>query len=71
MDERSVLLDVRSWARGACRCQAAAIEVVVHDVEATAAVLRDLGHPRVDYHDKERHYYQVPGGQVFRLAQQS
>lgn len=47
------------------------IEVVVDDVEATAALLRDLGHPRVDYHDKERRYYQVPGGQVFRLAQQS
>ena len=44
------------------------IELAVADVDATKAELERRGFAPLDYHDQEHHYFQAPGGQVFRLA---
>lgn len=44
------------------------LEFCVDDVETTAERLRQAGAQRVDYTDKTHHYFQLPGGPVFRLA---
>ena len=44
------------------------LEFEVEDVEATASKLAGLGLQRVEYHDREHHYFKTPGGIVFRLA---
>jgi uncharacterized protein YndB with AHSA1/START domain len=44
------------------------IELVVDDIPQTVARLTELGMRPFDYFDKAHHYFQAPGGQVFRLA---
>ena len=44
------------------------IEIIVDDVSETVARLKGLGMEPLPYHDQEHHYFQAPGGQVFRLA---
>jgi len=44
------------------------LELLVKDVEASAAKLDGLGLSRLDYTDKSHPYFVGPGGLVFRLA---
>jgi hypothetical protein len=44
------------------------LEFRVADLEATVKRIEGQGIARIDYQDKTHHYYQVPGGPVFRLA---
>jgi hypothetical protein len=46
------------------------LEFEVEDEKATAAKLEALGMWPFEYFDKAHKYFQAPGGQVFRLAQQ-
>jgi hypothetical protein len=46
------------------------LEFEVEDEKATAAKLEALGMRAFEYFDKTHKYFQAPGGQVFRLAQQ-
>lgn len=43
------------------------IEIGVADVEGTRDTLVAAGLSQLDYQDREHHYFQLPGGQVFRL----
>lgn len=44
------------------------IELAVGDVDATRAELERRGFSPLEYHDEAHHYFQAPGGQVFRLT---
>jgi hypothetical protein len=44
------------------------LEFEVDDLPGTIAGLAKLGIRPFDYFDQEHHYFQAPGGQVFRLA---
>lgn len=46
------------------------LELAVPDVEQTRAALLDRGIAELVYDDPEHHYFQAPGGQVFRLTRQ-
>lgn len=44
------------------------LEYRVDDVDGTVAALAEQGLTPFAYHDATHHYFQAPGGQVFRLA---
>ena len=43
------------------------VEIDADDLDATEAALGEQGVTRFEYFDKEHRYFQLPGGQVFRL----
>ena len=45
------------------------LEFEVEDIAQTTAALAALGIEPFEYEDRAHHYFQAPGGQVFRLAQ--
>jgi hypothetical protein len=47
------------------------LEFEVADVAKTTTALADLGIEPFEYEDRSHPYFQAPGGQVFRLAQQA
>ena len=47
------------------------LEFEVEDVGKATTALADLGIEPFDYEDRAHHYFQAPGGQVFRLAQRA
>ena len=47
------------------------LELSVEEPEATLAALARIGLTPFEYSDKQHHYFQAPGGQVFRLAPQT
>jgi hypothetical protein len=55
-------LDAEAQRKGAW------LEFLVSDPDGTGKRLDSLGVARVEYHDREHAYYQLPGGPVFRLA---
>jgi hypothetical protein len=44
------------------------LELAVDDPDATATALEKAGASRIEYFDKEHHYFQVGASPVFRLA---